>query len=126
MKRLNIAAAAVAVAVVTVPAYAPASDDDVRSTGKCTASSTAKIKAKPRDGRLEVEFEVDQNKNGVQWKVKLKDNGNVVFRGNARTKAPSGSFSIERRINDQPGTDAITGIGFNPSTGERCVARVKI
>ena len=119
---LSTATAAMALAV---PA-ASAGSDDVRSTGTCTGKSTAKIKAKPRDGRLEVEFEVDQNRNGVQWKVRLKDNGTLVFRGKARTKAPSGSFSIERKIADLSGRDSIKGIGKNPATGERCVAKLKI
>ena len=128
MKRLSIATAAVAIAAVAAPAVAPASDSDVvRSAGKCSGSSTSKIKVKPDDGRLEVEFEVDQNKNGVKWKVKLsKDNGKVAFRGSARTKAPSGSFSVEKRIDNQPGADRVKGIGRNPATGERCVAKVRI
>jgi hypothetical protein len=60
------------------------------------------------------------------WKVKLKDNSNVVFRGNAVTKAPSGSFSIERTVADQAGRDNLEGVGRNPATGERCVATVSI
>ena len=120
----SLSAATVALALAA-PA-ASASNDDVRSVGSCTGKSSTKIKAKPRDGRLEVEFEVDQNRNGVKWKVRLKDNGKRVFRGRARTKAPSGSFSLERRIPDLRGTDAVTGIGKNPATGERCVAKLKI
>lgn len=100
--------------------------DDVRATGSCTGSSSAKIKAKPRDGRIEVEFEVDQNRNGVRWKVRLKDNGVRVFKGSATTRAPSGSFSIERRIANRRGTDRIKGIGKNRVTGERCVAKVSV
>ena len=80
----------------------------------------------PSNGGLEVEFEVDQNQAGVKWNVRLKDNSEAVFRGSATTKPPSGSFSIERRINDNPGSDAIVGIGRNPKSGERCVAKVTI
>ncbi len=125
MKKLGIATAVATLAAVAAPGLAEAGDD-VRATGKCSGSSTSKIKAKARDGRLEVEFEVDQNRNGVPWKVKIKDNGDVQFSGRARTKAPSGSFSIGRRIDDQPGTDAIKGIGRNRATGERCVAKLRI
>ena len=119
---LTMAATAVALSVPT----ASAKNDDIRKAGSCTGSSSSKIKAKPRDGRLEVEFEVDQNRNGVKWKVRLKDNGKRVFRGTARTRGPSGSFSIERKIADRPGTDALTGIGKNPASGERCVAKLRI
>ncbi len=126
MKRATIAIAAVSAAAFAAPAVAPAGNSDIRSPGKCSGSSSAKIKVKPRDGRLEVEFEVDQNRNGVVWKVKLKDYSKVVFRGRAKTKAPSGSFSVERRVDDRPGTDSLKGIARNPGTGERCVAKVKI
>ena len=36
-----------------------------RVTGKCTDGSTSKLKVKPDNERLETEFEVDQNRNGV-------------------------------------------------------------
>jgi len=115
---------------VTVMAFAAStalgSDDEVREPGKCTGSTSAKIKVKPDDGRLEVEFEVDQNKTGQKWGVKLKDNSVLVFRGSATTKGPSGSFELERRIADRSGSDAVKGIAKNKSTGERCTASATI
>jgi hypothetical protein len=126
MRRSIWISAAAAVTALILPAASPASDDDIRRGGECTGGSSSKIKVKPDDGRLEVEFEVDQNRNGVKWKVRIKDNSDVVFRGSARTHAPSGSFSIERRIANRPGTDAITGIARNKRSGERCAAKVRI
>ena len=78
-----IATTALATVALAVPAAAGANDADVKSAGKCSGSSTSKIKVKPDDGRLEVEFEVDQNKNGARWKVRIKDNGKVAFREQA-------------------------------------------
>src|SRR5215218_7147597 len=49
-----------------------------RVAGTCTDGSTAKLKAKPDDGRLEVELEVDQNRNGVTWTVRIRRDGNLV------------------------------------------------
>ena len=117
----------VAVTVVAVAAStAFASDDEVRQAGKCTGSSSSKIKVKPDDGGLEVEFEVDQNRSGQKWSVKLKDNSEVVFRGSATTKGPSGSFEIERRIADASGSDTVKGVARNRSTDERCSASATI
>jgi hypothetical protein len=97
----------------------------VRHAGTCTVRSTSKIKVKEEDGgRLEVEFEVDQNRNGKKWGVVLKRNGAVVVRTSARTKAPSGSFSVERLIGDGAGADTVTGVARNTGTGETCTARV--
>lgn len=127
MKRtISILAAGAAAAAVAMPGAASASDDDIRASGECTGGTTSKIKVKPDDGQLEVEFEVDQNQSGDRWKVKLKDNGDVVFKGSATTRGRSGSFEIERKIPNKSGTDSITGKARNTDGGERCAARVSI
>jgi hypothetical protein len=128
MKKGISVLAATAIAALVIPVTAPASGGggDVRSAGKCTGASSSKIKVKPDNGRLEVEFEVDQNRSGVKWHVKLKDNGAVAFRGTATTKGPSGSFSIARKIDNAAGKDHVAGIARNHKSGERCVARVTV
>jgi hypothetical protein len=53
--------------------------DEKRVTGSCTGGARAKLKAEHDDGRLEVEFEVDQNRTGVRWKVRVRrDESNAV------------------------------------------------
>jgi hypothetical protein len=101
-------------------------DDEIRNAGLCSDSSSSKIKVKTDDGRLEVEFEVDQNVNGEKWKVKFKNGNDVVFKGTATTRAPSGSFSIERKIADGPGSDRIKAVARNKSSDERCSATATI
>ena len=81
--------------LATAPSIA-AKGADVVNTGSCSMSSDWKLKVKPDDGRLEVEFEVDQNRNGQTWNVMLKHNGNAFFSGQRTTKAPSGSFSVTK------------------------------
>ena len=93
--------------------------------GTCTGRSSAKLKVKPDDGRLETEFEVDQNRNGVRWRVVLRRNGAVVVTTRATTRAPSGSFSVERRLANPAGSDTIRARATSPS-GEVCTARVTI
>lgn len=95
---------AAALSAATIPA-AYASDDEVIRRGNCSGSADWKLKAKPRDGRIEVEAEVDSNKNGQTWTWRIKHNGTVSARGSATTRAPSGSFSVERRMLDLSGTD---------------------
>lgn len=106
-------------------ATAKGGNDVVRATGTCSAGVTAKLKAKHDDGLLEVEFEVDQNRNGVRWTWGLARDGRTVRSGVARTKAPSGSFSVERRIADGPGA---TRVGFRAvsSSGKVCTARLTV
>ena len=83
-------------------------DDRVIKTGSCTGGADWKLKVKTDDGRLEVEGEVDTNQSGQSWKWKIKDNGAVAARGTDVTGGRSGSFSVERKITNQPGTDTVT------------------
>ena len=89
---------AAALAVTFVPVAPAKGGDGVRVDGTCSDSSTSKLEAKHDDGRIEVEFEVDQNRNGVLWNVALRRDGRLVFAGARRTVAPSGSFSVERKV----------------------------
>ena len=116
-------ALAFAVTALAAPAGALAKGGGgrvVTRSGACTIASTAKLKAKNEDGRIGVEFEVDQNRNNRLWNIKVWDDGHRVFTGSRRTKAPSGSFSLEIIIPNRAGTDTIKAQATNPSTGERC------
>jgi hypothetical protein len=89
---------AAAVAVGVAPIASAKGGNGVRAAGTCSASSSSLLKVKQSNGFLQVEFEVDQNSNGVPWNVQLSRNGKIVFSGLRTTHAPSGSFSLERRI----------------------------
>jgi len=96
-----------------------------RAAGTCTGRSSATLKVKPRNGRLETEFEVDQNRNGVRWTVRIRRDGKSVVKTRVRTKAPSGSFSVERRLRNPAGRDRIVARATSPS-GEVCKAAVTV
>ena len=55
--------------VVPAATFAKGGNPAVRATGTCTIDSTSKLKAKHDNGRIEVEFEVDQNRNNRLWKI---------------------------------------------------------
>jgi hypothetical protein len=94
--------------------------------GVCTAATDWKLKAKPRDGRLQVEFEVDSNFSGQQWTYKLRHDGTLEASGTRTTQAPSGSFSVDRRLPNAPGIHRISATAKNTRTGEICRASLKI
>jgi hypothetical protein len=118
-------AIAAALGATTVQAASAKSGDGVRVAGTCSDTSSSKLKVKHDDRRLAVEFEVDQNRNGVRWRVVLRHNGVVAVRTRATTHAPSGSFSVERRLADGAGSDRITARATSPS-GEVCTAGLSI
>jgi hypothetical protein len=110
----------VATTLVAAPLATSAKDGDVIRQGDCSARSDWKLKLSPENGRIEVEFEVDQNRNGQKWNVVLRRNGNVFWRGARWTQPPSGSFTVRRLTRDGAGTDRIVARARNTSTGEVC------
>ncbi len=122
--RLIVSAALTTALVCGAAPAALAKDPEVRASGSCSARADWKLKAKADDGRLEVEFEVDSNRARQLWSWSMRDNGVRVAYGTARTTAPSGSFSVERRIRDRAGRDVITAYARHAATGQTCRARV--
>jgi hypothetical protein len=112
---------ALAIALVAVPAGA-AKDGDILVRGTCTKSSTSKLKLSEEDGRIEVEFEVDQNRNGVRWNVVLFQNGKQLRRTTRVTRAPSGSFELRVVAPNTAGKDTFRARATSPSS-EVCTAR---
>ena len=111
MKLFRTGMIATFVLAAALSTAAPASakgGDDVRKSGRCSAGSTWTMKAKPHDGRIEVELEIDSNRVGQVWSVAMADNGHRIFTGSRRTVAPSGSFEVELRTANRAGTDRFT------------------
>ena len=115
----TIAAAVIGAALLATGAAAM--DGDVLVAGTCTGPSTAKLKLSEEDGRIEVEFEVDQNRNGVRWTVTLFRNGTPVARRVLVTRGPSGSFEARFVTANGPGADRF--VAKAARVGERCSAR---
>ncbi|HSO04831.1 MAG TPA: hypothetical protein VLQ92_10150 [Candidatus Limnocylindrales bacterium] len=110
----------------TAPASAKDGDGRVIVRGDCSKRADWKLKAKPDDGRMEVELEVDVNRVGQSWTWTLRSNGSVFASGKRTTQAPSGSFSVERRTSDTSGTQRISATARNARTGEVCRASLTV
>ena len=115
-----LSGALVAATLVAAPMAASAKDGDIITRGSCTARSDWKLKLSPENGRIEVEFEVDQNRNGQRWNVTMKRNGNLFWRGARTTQPPSGSFEVRRLTRDGAGADRVVVRARNASSGEVC------
>ncbi len=90
--------------------------------GHCSGASVYKLKLSPEGSRIEVEFQVDQNRNNRLWKVVLTHNGSTAWRGSRFTRAPSGSFTVRRLLANRAGADRIVARATNVRTGEVCRA----
>ena len=116
----TIAAVTIGAALLLAPT-AVAKDGDVLVAGTCTKATSSKLKLSEEDGGIEVELEVDQNRNGVRWLVVLFRNGAEVGRRVRVTRGPSGSFEARFVTANRAGLDRF--VARATRVGERCSAR---
>ncbi|MDX6565343.1 MAG: hypothetical protein QOE10_1005 [Gaiellales bacterium] len=126
MKTVRIATVAatlalVGAALIGAPAASAKGGDGVKVRGTCTQSSSAKLKLSREDSGIQIEFEVDQNRNAVPWRVTLQRNGSQIASATATTRAPSGSFEF-RRLTPGGGTFVASA----SRVGERCTVTASI
>lgn len=121
----GVIAVAGIVGLLGVAPMAMAKDGDVIKRGSCSGASDWKLKLSPQDGKIEVEFEVDSNKVGQTWQVRLTKNGTRFFSGSRVTQAPSGSFTVRKVTSNPAGTDTIRGRAVNAATGETCTGSAR-
>ena len=104
-KILRVGVAALLTLSVAGAVPALAKDGDVIRRGACSGASDWKLKLSPENGKIEVEYEVDSNKVGQTWQVRIVKNGNVIFRGARETKGASGSFTVRLVTGNTAGDD---------------------
>ncbi len=121
-----IAGAGLVLALPMAPAMAKGGNDDrveVSSEGQCSGAARWELKAKERDGGVEVEFEVDSNVVGQQWAYTLSGPGGVLASGTKTTTAPSGSFSVEVKTG---GSANDVFVGTATFDGQECTTGVNV
>ncbi len=100
-----------------------ARDGDVIRRGACSGRSDWKLKLSEENGRIEVEYEVDQNRVGDVWRVRIRHDGDLVFADRRTTRGPSGSFEVRILQRNRAGDDVFRGRAVNVRTGETCGGR---
>ena len=123
--RRMLVAFVVALLVGAAPATF-AKEGDVIREGACSGRSDWKLKLSRENGRIEVEFEVDQNRTGRRWRVRLFHDGVRFFKGRRVTQPPSGSFEVRRVRPNHSGVDGFRARARNPRSGETCSGRARL
>ena len=125
MRIRAIVATALMGALLVVGAAGPvlAKDGDVIRRGACGGRSDWKLQLSEEDGRIEVEYEIDQNRVGDTWRVRIRHDGDLVFAGRRTTRGPSGSFEVRIVQRNRAGDDVFRGRAVNLRTGEVCGGR---
>ena len=119
-KMIRIAAAGALAFTVMGTTTAFAKDGDVIRRGSCSGSTDWKLKLSPENGKIEVEYEVDSNKVGQTWRVRLFHDGNRFFSGTRTTAGASGSFEVRQVAANHSGSDSFRARAVNVASGEVC------
>ena len=107
-------------------AHGSGGGNDVTRRGSCSGSTDWKIKAKPDNGRIELEAEVDSNHSGQVWDWTIKHNGSMSAKGASRTRGVSGSFTVRRLMANVSGTDHFVFRAERRATGDVCRGTISL
>ena len=129
--RTVLAALTLSTLALPLAAMAPATASHgkagaVRTHGGCGGAAVWKMKAKPDNGRIELEAEVDSNHVGQVWDWTIKHNGNVSAKGSSTTHGVSGSFTVARRMANRAGTDNFVFRAERRATGAVCRGTISL
>jgi hypothetical protein len=125
--RTTVAAAAIAATVLT-PSIAQAGEDGrVIREGSCSGFANWKLKANPENrGMVGLEYEVDANRRGQQWRVRLFHNGRRVMADTFTTRGLSGSFTVRDLVPGRAGADKFRARATRMGDGQNCAGRVAL
>ena len=129
--RTALAALTLSTLALPLAAMAPATASHggggaVRTHGGCGGPAVWKLKAKPDNGRIELEAQVDSNHVGQVWDWTIKHNGNTSAKGSSTTHGASGSFTVQRRMSNKAGTDHFVFRAERRATGDVCRGTISL
>jgi hypothetical protein len=126
MRKLTVLIALVTVAMAPPAVASSQKSPEILRSGTCSGGGTWKLKGGVDDGLLDIEFEVDQNRNGRRWSVVVTRDGRRVFSGVRITRPPSGSFELSRRFGNPAGRDRIVAVARNRADGRVCRGAITV
>ena len=129
--RTALAALSLSTLALPLAAMAPATASHgvspaVRSHGGCGGPAVWDLKAKPDNGRIEFQAEVDSNRVGQVWDWTITHNGSTSAKGSSVTHGASGSFTVQRRMSNKAGTDHFVFRAERRATGDVCRGTISL
>lgn len=120
------AAGAMTLGLLVASPAAAAGGELVQNQGPCNMGSRweLSIETNGASGHTS-DFDVRDAPVGDRWRVKMRHNGDPLFRGSAVTDA-DGRFEVEPAIQLQAGPDTVVARAVNTRTGERCSGQVTL
>lgn len=128
MRKIRISAtlaAAALTAATLAPAPAVAGDRQVLRTGSCNSAAVWKLKVSPENGRLEVQYEVDTNRRGQRFRVRIFHGPRRIHNAVHTTRGRSGSFTARLLATNTSGRDRFRARAVQLNGGQRCAGRIR-
>ena len=117
------ATSALVVAGATVAVAAPVLADTERHGACSQGNARYDFDVDRDDGRFEVDLEVESNRPGQKWRLKLFHDGERVLSTVRRTDR-EGEVEYDRDLRNTAGKDAFRARAVNLGNGEVCTARI--
>jgi hypothetical protein len=93
--------------------------------GNCTRTSDWELELEKEHGRIEVKVDLDTNRSGRAWQVRLWHNGSLTTSVVRRTQR-DGDLEVERIRTDRRGTDTFRFRAVDRVNGEVCTGSLSI
>lgn len=107
------------VSMITLTSISLSKDGDVIRRSNCSGPAKSKLKASPENGRIEVEYEVDNATRGQRWVIVLKKGRRTILQ-RTKTVNSAGEIRVRKVTSNGSGSERISALARNLNTGERC------
>lgn len=120
------AAGALAFSLFTATPAGAAGGELVQNQGPCNQGSRWELSIETNSGGgFTSDFDVRDAPVGDRWRIKMRHNGEPLFRGTAVTDE-DGRLEVEPAIQLQAGPDTVIAKAVSLDTGERCSGTVTL
>jgi hypothetical protein len=100
-------------------------DHELIRQSACGGGVKSKVSASPENGRIEVEYEVDNAQPGDTWRIVIRRNGKVILRTRKRVNA-AGNAEIRVLTPNGNGNERIAASATRVGGGGSCEATVVV
>lgn len=128
LRRIGLLGSAALMAVTTLAVGAvPAAAGEVEreKRGDCTRSSDWDFELEKEHGRIDVTVDLDTNRSGRRWRVRIWHNGTLTTNVLRRSQ-DDGDVEVERVRPDRRGRDTIRFRAVDQVNGEVCTGSLSI
>ncbi len=124
MKSVALFSALIGTAFFPVEAHEGHHESIVRRSA-CGGGVTSQVAAEPANGRIKVEYEVDNAQPGEIWKIVIRKNNKVILRTRKRVDA-EGEAEVSVLTANENGNDRIIASAVRVGGGGSCEAKVVV